>query len=392
MLSLRTALATTAAVALVATPALAAPTQGHDQPRKPSKIQLKDFPKTIESGSWDTSHIQGIAIDKKRGFVYHSFTQMLVKTDLKGNVISTVSGFTGHLGDLDFNEVDGRVYGSLEYKYAKAFYIAIIDVDKMTEVGMDAERSGVVSTVHLSEVVKDFTADMDGNGTFDGDVADTADHRYGCSGIDGVSFGPAFGRKGGKQMLSVAYGIYRNVERTDNDEQVLLQYDISDWAKYEKPLTQADPHRSGPKRVGGKYFVRTGNTTYGVQNLTYDAATHQWFMGVYRGTKPEFPNRLLYVVDGNAKPRLKKLVGQEPLEYGMSIPLSKKGLRHPSGIRGFEFKADVGIEPIGNGYFYVVKDFDDLSSGKKKEAGTLELHKWTGKSPAGFEPVDRVGR
>ena len=30
--------------------------------------------------------------------------------------------------------------------------------------------------------------------------------------------------------------------------------------------------------------------------------------------------------------------------------------------------------------------------GKKKEAGTLELYKWTGKAPAGFERVERVGR
>ncbi len=34
----------------------------------------------------------------------------------EGNVIGTVEGFTGHLGDLDFNTQDGRVYGSLEYK------------------------------------------------------------------------------------------------------------------------------------------------------------------------------------------------------------------------------------------------------------------------------------
>lgn len=129
-----------------------------------------------------------------------------------------------------------------------------------------------------------------------------------------------------------------------------------------------------------------------MQNLAYDAATQQWFMGVYRGTKPEFPNRLLYVVDAAAKPRLKKLVGQEPLEFGMTLPPSKQGLRHPSGTRGFEFKADVGIEPIGKGYFYVVKDFDDLSSGRKLESGTLELYRWTGKGASGFERVERVAR
>src|SRR5699024_11549728 len=65
----------------------------------------------LQSGPWPTSHVQGIAVDEENGFVYYSFTTLLVKTDLAGNVIGTVGGFTGHLGDLDFNAEDGRVYG-----------------------------------------------------------------------------------------------------------------------------------------------------------------------------------------------------------------------------------------------------------------------------------------
>jgi hypothetical protein len=236
------------------------------------------LPLTIDGGEWPAGHVQGIAVDRKHGFVYYSFTTILVKTDLAGTVLGSVVGFTGHLGDLDFNEKDGRVYGSLEYKEAESFYIAIFDVDKITALDMDAETSGIVTTVYLEEVVEDFTADMDANGVFDGDIANTPDHRYGSSGIDGVSFGPPFGRDHGRDVLMVAYGVYSNVDRTDNDNQVILQYDVKRWKKYEQPLTQTAPHTSGPADEDAKYFVYTGNTTFGVQNLEYDDYTGNWLL------------------------------------------------------------------------------------------------------------------
>lgn len=282
--------AATASVLAVTAPVTAGPASAAPPP------DTAELPLSIDGGAWPTSHVQGIAVDTAGGFVYWSFTQTLVKTDLAGNVVGTVEGLTGHLGDLDLAE-DGRVYGSLEYKAQQAFYIAVFDVDTIDRVGMDAETDGVMTAVHLDEVVEDFTADLDGNGVFDGDTAATGDHRYGSSGIDGVAFGPEFGKTGGKELLTVAYGVYSNTARTDNDHQVLLQYDVSSWQRYERPLSQTEPHRSGPDDVDGKYFAHTGNTRYGVQNLEYDAATHHWLMGVYRGSKPQFPNYSLFVVD-----------------------------------------------------------------------------------------------
>ncbi|MFB7249306.1 hypothetical protein [Microbacterium sp. NPDC056234] len=384
------------AVALTAVLGVAAPAgaASADSPIPPGHAEsvksIENYPATIRSGSWDAGHIQGIAIDEKNGFVYHSFTDMLVKTDLHGNVIGTVEGFTGHLGDLDFNSKDGRVYGSLEYKAEEAFYIAIFDVDKITEAGMDAEDSGIVTAVYLEEVVEDYTADMDGNGTFDGNTGSTADHRYGSSGIDGVSFGPEFGKKNGKQQLMVAYGVYRNNDRADNDNQVVLQYDISGWGDFERPLSQADPHTSGPAEEDAKYFIHTGNTHYGVQNLSYDAHSNLWYLGVYRGSKPGYPNRTMYVVDGTAAATQQPIQGQPGGEVGLVLPLLQQGLPHEAtGIHGWEFKADVGIEPIGHGYFYVARDFDDHSSGHKQEAAALELYRWTGEGASGFQKVTR---
>ncbi len=48
-------------------------------------------------------HIQGIAIDKNRQYMYLSFTTSLIKTDLEGNIIGSVRGIMGHLGCLSMH-------------------------------------------------------------------------------------------------------------------------------------------------------------------------------------------------------------------------------------------------------------------------------------------------
>lgn len=373
--------AATASVLAVTTPVTAGPASAAPPP------DTAGLPLSIDGGAWPTSHVQGIAVDTAGGFVYWSFTQTLVKTDLAGNVVGTVTGLTGHLGDLDLGK-DGRVYGSLEYKAQQAFYIAVFDVDTIDRVGMDAETDGVMTAVHLDEVVEDFTADLDGNGVFDGDTAATADHRYGSSGIDGVAFGPEFGKKGGKELLTVAYGVYSDTGRTDNDHQVLLQYDVSNWQRYEQPLSQAEPHRSGPADVDGKYFAYTGNTRYGVQNLEYDAATHHWLMGVYQGSKPQFPNYSLFVVDGEQEPTTGVVRGQQTPETGELLALADAGLfDRASGVRGYQFKADVGIASLGGGLFYVVRDGRVTEDGRTLSTADADLYRWTGATPAPFEQV-----
>ena len=349
----------------------------------PGVAKIKSFNTTLDGGAWSAGHVQGIAVDETNGYVYYSFTTLLVKTDREGNVIGTVGGFTGHLGDLDYNEADGRVYGSLEYKAQKAFYIAIIDVDAIDRVGMQAQGSDLVQTVHLDEVVADYTADMDDNGVFDGNTANTPDHRYGSSGIDGISFGPRFGETDGTQYLTVAYGVYSNLSRTDNDHQVLLQYDTSDWTGYENPLIEATPHRSGPEGVSGKYFVYTGNTRYGVQNLEYDDFLQRWFMGVYQGSKPAFPNFTLFAVDAATEPVLGELVGTGGDER-LLVPLADDGLSHEgTGIRGWFQKADVGIVSLGDGLFYIARGGTEDGL----QTATLTLYRWTGDDTTPFVPV-----
>lgn len=352
------------------------------------------LPHTHRSGPWASGHVQGIAIDRQRGYLYYSFTNLLAKYDFSGKLIGTLVGWTGHLGDLDFNPADGRVYGSLEYKKDRAFYIAVIDVARIDRVGIDAGKSDILRTVYLPEVAKDYTADVNGDGRFDGDdgqfrenAAASPDHRYGCSGIDGVSFGPAFGRSDGQLLLTVAYGVYGNTARTDNDHQVLLQYDIADWARYARPLVERAPHRSGPAAVQGKYFVRTGNTTYGVQNLAYDTASRRWFLGVYRGKKPAFPNYLLFAVDADTQPLRGDLQGVpapdgKGWEQGLLLTLADAGLKDPAtGVRGWHQKADVGLQPVGDGLFYLATN----SGGKGAQSADLVLMR---RDANGFTPSE----
>ena len=351
------------------------------------------LPRTIESGPFKAGHIQGIAVDTEQKYMYYSYTTMLIKTDMQGNIVGTVTGLLGHLGDLDFNDEDGRLYGSLEYKndaigqgilrmeksnrqLANAFYIAIFDVEKITREGMDAEKDGIMTTVYLPTVLEDYLAEV----TLDGKPHK---HRLGCSGIDGVAFGPKFGKADGKQYLTVGYGIYSETDRSDNDYQVLLQYDVTKWSKYEHSLSQDDMHQQGPAKPAGEYFVKTGNTTYGVQNLEYDPATHSWMMAVYKGKKASFPNYTFFAADGTARPVKKTLDGVPYIGKAKVVALKAAG-KQQGEIRGWDWGVgSTGMCSLGEGYFF-------LSNNYKIEAGqgsTIRLYRFTGEADEAFEQV-----
>ncbi len=327
--------------------------------------------KKIFSGYLGNGHGQGIAVDPKGGFIYYSQTTKLVKGDLKGNIIGSVKGIVGHLGCIDFNDGDGRVYGSLEYKndaicrgilgragissdeVQNGFYIAIFDVDKIDRMDMDAETDGVMKTVYLKTVVDDY----DGEAV---NMGKTYPHVHGCSGIDGVTIGPDFGACDGKQYLHVSYGVYSNLERTDNDYQVILQYDIEDWwSSISRVHILSQMHRSGPAEPRRKYFVYTGNTVFGVQNMEYDAHTGDYFLCVYNGRKPQFPNYPMYVIDGSAAAREETLRGVEPACKGLVLTLRQTGLSK-DGISGMDFPhGSMGFYSFGDGRFYVSEAFGD---------------------------------
>lgn len=356
-----------------------------------------DLPTTIFTGAWKEGHIQGIAVDTKQQYIYYSFTTLLVKADLNGNIVGTVANLLGHLGCIEFNDEDGRVYGTLEYKddeigqgiikrknitekLENGFFVAIFDVDKITRTGMDAEKDEIMTTVYIPTVKEHLYEQVKISKKV------SLQRRYGCAGMDGISFGPKFGEQGGKWYLTIAYGIYKDESRDDNDYQVLIQYDTADWAKYETPLTQYAMHHNGPAAPDATYFVYTGNTRWGVQNLEYDVDTGYWFMAAYPGEKQKFQNYSLFIVDGNVAPRMEKLKNV-PYEKGKVpvLTLVKKGnYDAANGVYGWHFKyPQTGICSLGKGLFYI--------SHKKKtpegQTSKIRLYKFVGTEEKPFEPV-----
>ena len=358
---------------------------------------IPNLPKKLHSGSWKAGHVQGVAVDAKQEFIYLSFTTMLVKMNMKGEVIGTVTGLLGHLGCLEFNEEDGRVYGSLEYKndaigksilkqegvanqLETGFYVAIFDVEKINRMDMSAERDSVMTTVLLKSVVEDYTANVK---TKSGEVLE---HRHGCSGFDGISFGLAFDGSG-KRMLTVAYGIYGDTTRTDNDYQVLLQYDTEKWSKYEAPLSQEKMHHRGPSKPYGKYFVYTGNTRWGVQNLEYDKDSNLWFLACYPGRKTTFANYTLFAVDATKPAVAQPLRGVSYIKEGKVLQLAEVGTPDPKNpdIRGWYNKLGVyGLCSLGNGYFYLA----EAGGGKGNRLATLHLAQFTNNNSCAFKLLE----
>ena len=288
----------------------------------------------FETGHQGNCHIQGIAVDPVKGFLYCSFTTKLLKYTLDGALVGSVDGLTGHLGCIDFNDEDGKVYGSLEYKNdaigqgiktalgaegaaEDGFYIAVFDVDRIDRMDMDAARDGIMTAVYLKEVCKDYT------GTGRNRDGQAVPHRYGCSGIDGMAIGPMPGDTDGKQYLFVCYGIYSDLTRDDNDHQVILCYDPTALSSFAQPLSETHLHKSGPDAPLRKFFLFTGNTRYGVQNFEYDKATHCYFAAVYQGEKPCWPNYGLFAVDASVPPVTRVLRGME--ETGECLTLKKIG-------------------------------------------------------------------
>ncbi|MBE6598907.1 MAG: hypothetical protein E7638_05645 [Ruminococcaceae bacterium] len=327
------------------------------------------YPKTISSGLYGTGHCQGIAVDEEKRVIYYAFTTQLIKTDFDGNFIGSVGGLYGHLGCIQFRKSDGLVYGSLEYlndSIGKAilkstgresvedgFYIAVFDGDKITRADMNAETDGIMTAAFVAPATEDHL----------GTAPNGKPHIYGCAGIDGTAIGPMPGDCDGKEWLFVAYGVYGDVEREDNDYQILVRYDPDELKAAAKPVVQENMHRSGADLEYKRYFVYTGNTTYGVQNLEYDSGRGQYMLCVYTGQKERFPNYPMFLVDGGISPKPEELRGMNG-EKGEVLTLAsgncrdgKTGITGVSYGRGSTGIASLGADENGTAYYYVSYDY-----------------------------------
>ena len=354
-----------------------------------------NLPNKILSGFWKEGHVQGIAVDAERGHVYYSFTTILLKTDLQGNPLGSVRNLAGHLGCITFDSKRRRVYGSLELKHDSIgkgiidrtgwdpcqednFYLVSFDIDAIDRMGLDAEADGIMRSVWLKDVVSDYTAV---------DPVSGQKHHYGCSGFDGTGLGPVFGAApDSPEKIMVAYGIYSQTDRTDNDHQVLLQFDPDIFAQYGQSLNQSSPHHNGPEKAEARYFLYTGNTRWGVQNLEYDPASRQWLVCVYTGQKEDFTNFPMFLIDGTVAPREEALTGRAG-EVGKVLTLadaSQTGLR---GIPGCNFPlGSTGVCALGDGRFYFSNPLKNIE--EKTFCSEVLLHRMDKSAPNLFVPCE----
>jgi len=331
------------------------------------------------------NHVQGIAVDLEKACMYFSFTTSFIKTDMRGNVLGSIDRIQGHLGAMTFDRKSRKVYASLECKddvigaglssFAKGhsmFYVAVIDVDAVNSIGMDSENNDAFRIACVKDAVDDYGAKV----VLDGEEVD---HRYSCSGIDGVAIAPKFGRTGGREYLYVAYGIYRGDTRSDNDYQVLLRYRLKDIDRYAGKVKFGDFYSEGPGKPLEKYFIFTGNTEWGVQNMTYDPYSKNLLLAVYRGRKPEFQNYSMFTVDIASKFSRRTLEG---VTYDSARHMVLGSKANPQGGNNFKL-GSTGMASLGNGLFYISENGRSSETGNQNCKATL--FRWTGNPEDPFE-------
>lgn len=337
-------------------------------------------------------HVQGIAYDKEKNCMYMSFTSRFLKVDMDGNILASIDRIQGHLGAVTFNPRNRKIYASLECKddiigqgiakvlnvgtVSKAdsrFYIAVIDVDKLDGIGMDPEKGDILKTSCIRKAVRDYA---------DG-------HKYGCSGIDGVAIAPGIGSNADEMYLYVGYGIYGDVNRTDNDYQIIQRYKIKDIEKTSGPTIFGTAHENGPQKPDKEYFIFTGNTKYGIQNMAWDPYTGCMFLAVYKGSKETYPNYSLFAFEMNCKPFKAVLRNSTDKRKHLQVRLvePKEGIcpekDADTGITGWKFKhGSTGLCPLGDGLWYI------SNKGKDKKTGThscrAKLYRWNGSADKPF--------
>jgi len=311
------------------------------------------------------NHVQGIAYDKETEKMYLSFTTRFLVADSCGTITASVDTIHGHLGAMTFDPVGRKVYASLECKddeigsaiskglgvqgyKESSFYIAQIDVDSVRTPS--TAQSKVIKRFPVYDAIEDYKTKVVVNG-------DTLLRKYGCTGIDGMTIGPGFGGDANR-YLYVAYGIKSDTTRMDNDYQVLLQYRLSDISR-------------GVLAKPEQYFIKTGNTTYGVQNLAYDSHSGLMYMAVYKGKKSRYTNYDMFTVDMSQKPVKAKLEGV-PYEKGRKATLlPDKGIFFDYG--------SLGMCPLGDGLWYFAIQLS------KKHDCKIALYRWNGEN--NFDPV-----
>ena len=167
---------------------------------------------------------------------------------------------------------------------------------------------------------------------------------------------------------------------------MILQYDPDIFDRFGQPLDQANPHHSGPESAEARYFLYTGNTRWGVQNLEYDPASRLWLTCVYDGRKEHFTNFHMFLIDAAAAPTEGELVGRDG-EKGSLLTLAKLGQEGMHGIWGNFFPlGSTGVASLGDGRFYFSKPVSNAE--EKTYSSQVGLYRLDAACPQLFTPCE----
>lgn len=301
--------------------------------------------------------------------------------------MGTVVGFGEegkcHLGDITFNTDNGKVYVSMiaSVVYGSATednsrerncYVVIIEPEKIMKIGHLADE--VCSVVYVGEPIVALASEKAG----DWDLR--LGGKYGVkNGVDSCTFGPRFGKKNGKNYLTMIPSTASSAQETDGknmfdrpdaDYFTVLQFDVGDWEKYEKPYGEI-ARAQGPSAADGTYFYYAGFHDYGVQNLCYDSYKNIYFATAYatdyaNPKRSKFPDFMFFAIDAShAEERTLTGCGGEKGK----VLRSKYGIKDASGVTGYDLSASVGILSLGDGRYYVAS--------VKKGGADMTLYSWS---------------
>ncbi len=353
-----------------------------------------DYGFTVDTGIYQSKHVQGVAVDGK-GHVYFSFTDSLIKTDMNGNVVGSVTGIDGtlHLGDISYH--DGKIYGSLMTQTSdkevvnEGPYIAIFDEAQITTTGVDAMNGSVMQTVSMENVLSEFIGK--GNGVDYDPASVYTGGKYGIyQGLDAVTVGPKFGETEGKDYLTVvlpAPDVTDNMQREDNRHIVLMQFDLDSLATYAQSADMVT-HTVGPDSYDFLNYYYAG--VYGqVQVVTYDTYTQSYMIGTYsEKTSNTIDNKYsFYMLDASVaavEGTLKGVDydGVEGDDTGMLVDDKGYGTYDSvADMYGMTVGCSTGIAATGDGYYYLCTSVktNDLYNGK------VTLNRWDeGRTNTGY--------
>ena len=179
-------------------------------------------------------HMQGFSTDGEN--MYWSFTDSLVKTKKSGLMLRQVPIPAGHLGDIVY--YNGKIYGTvlgnslrgLPFGVWTSFEIHVFDA----------------ATLALDRIIRlDDCYEMYKN------------KEHGFNGVDGITVLPPTDTEAAHLMVASAL-----FEGEEYDRQLILEYTLDGV-------------------LVKKHFVKTGNTVFGIQNLTRDPETGNYWFSTY---------------------------------------------------------------------------------------------------------------